>query len=416
MTGYLSDIRSFFDKKYDGRYFSILLRELARHEPQSFALIINFVADQVPKKGNKNRWRDGWRNFGKDIRAGNFDVDIESRFPGKSGKNRRADVAFRDESGKPLLLIELKDEDHKSSGNEMQLDDYLSYTPQLVGWVPFIHISKHFEPNAFARIKKLQENYGRHVASLRYHDIYAALSTAALNKASAPIANMICNYLEDIGVGGYREINVKKDNKHYAFLLSQMLGFPNRHGLKVKHSRDSVNDIPETFKKLYGNLDVIGDWVLEANPAVKQSFIRKFSISPNLNTKKVLKEARNITKIEIEPFEVHRLVESGEVFFFATGPIPHSAKSKGWLNIEFGFNFVVEVGTPEVSLYVYSAFYADSHKYAVGYEFQLCNRYDAASVGKLFRSVLIKSKTVAEKELSGWHKTAVKQFKIPHAA
>lgn len=215
-------------------------------------------------------------------------------------------------------------------------------------------------------------------------------------------------------MSSYREIDVRKENAHLAFVLSQMLGFPKRRELNGQPSRCSGDDVPDTFAKLYGNLEALGDWILQANSAAEQKlFVRKFFVYPNLDTKRVLKEANNIHNIEGFPFEVARFVDGGEVLFFATAPIPQSAKSKG-CNIEFGFDLVLERGNL-VSLYLYSAFHASSHRDPVGYEFQLCNRFKEASIKTVLRSVLSKSKAAAEKELSGWHRTAIKQFNLPQA-
>lgn len=40
MTGFFYDVRNYFGAKFSGRFLSVMLRELGRHEPESFVELL----------------------------------------------------------------------------------------------------------------------------------------------------------------------------------------------------------------------------------------------------------------------------------------------------------------------------------------------------------------------------------------
>jgi Resolvase, N terminal domain len=54
MTAFLWVHPWLFQRQYDGRYFSIILRELAQHEPKSFSLLIDQIADVLRLQEHKS--------------------------------------------------------------------------------------------------------------------------------------------------------------------------------------------------------------------------------------------------------------------------------------------------------------------------------------------------------------------------
>src|SRR5262245_15888571 len=54
MTAFFASIRNYFKSKFHGRYFSLILREIAQHEPQTFSLMI----DQVKATSPLPFWRE----------------------------------------------------------------------------------------------------------------------------------------------------------------------------------------------------------------------------------------------------------------------------------------------------------------------------------------------------------------------
>jgi Type I restriction enzyme R protein N terminus (HSDR_N) len=104
--------------KYSGRYFSIILAELARSEPKSFAGIIGRTGLKLPKQHMKG------------LSAGELTIDLEWSFP---NKRKRADLAFYLDREHPILLIEIKDEDGLTKSNAAQLKDYVSFIQKMNG-------------------------------------------------------------------------------------------------------------------------------------------------------------------------------------------------------------------------------------------------------------------------------------------
>jgi hypothetical protein len=113
---FFSRVRTYFDKKYSGRYFSVILAELARSEPRTFAAIVEGAGIKLSGQ------------FLKSLNAGELTIALEWRFP---DTRRRADLAVYSDPAHPILLIEVKDEDGKKS-NAGQLKDYIWPAPGLV--------------------------------------------------------------------------------------------------------------------------------------------------------------------------------------------------------------------------------------------------------------------------------------------
>ena len=92
MTGFFFDIRGFFDQRYSGRYLSLLLRELGRREPRTFADMF-----KLPKELKRS------------LCSGELEVDREVRF--KSGQRTRiADLALL-RAGQPIVFFEIKEDE-----------------------------------------------------------------------------------------------------------------------------------------------------------------------------------------------------------------------------------------------------------------------------------------------------------------
>jgi hypothetical protein len=102
-------VTTYFDQTYAGRYFGVILAELARIEPKSFLQILKASGLELPASYNEA------------LLAGDIVIDLEWWFPDKS---RRADLALYLEKQHPILLAEVKVEDGLS---ERQLDDYISF-------------------------------------------------------------------------------------------------------------------------------------------------------------------------------------------------------------------------------------------------------------------------------------------------
>jgi hypothetical protein len=209
MSAFFSSIRNYFKSEYHGRYLSIILREIARHEPRSVSLII----DQISSTSTL----PFWRQVSKEISTGEFTVKCEYPFKGQT-KTRRADLAVL-HGEQPIVLIEVKEFDHLAPQNPEQLSDYLSLVSRHVG---FVHLHRFLpSPKERAKIKKKAEA-GWPVAMLSYDQIYKAVANAA--KEQRALGALLCDYLEDIGVGIYRPVS-SDDRKALAFLSHSVVAY-----------------------------------------------------------------------------------------------------------------------------------------------------------------------------------------------
>jgi hypothetical protein len=313
MTGFFYDIRGFFDAKFSGRYLSLLLRELGRREPALFSRVFGLPPAVC-----------------KSIRKGEMQVEHEWHFETKRGTKRRADLVVL-KGGEPILLVEVKEDDVKNQENPAQLADYLSMLPatsSLGGQqVRLVHVSRFsLPPEDQAALQKARKA-GKSVDCLRYRNIYEAL-----RGDSGSIGSMLREYLEDIMVASYNLIDLAPGGQHgtsLAFLLSQMLGC----GLGRLNSDRAIGDIPHLFKLLFGNLEVLGDWIREHNQGIcKTRFSRNFESWPGFNLRALrnaLNEAKGVGEL---PGKFGQNVPSGAVWFNAWGKISSSkAWAKGWV-------------------------------------------------------------------------------------
>jgi hypothetical protein len=331
MSGFFSDIRSLFDAKYSGRYLALMLRELGRREPELFARVF----DLHP-------------NVCKSIRKGEMKIECEWHFETKQGAKRRADLAVL-EGGEPILLVEVKEDDVKSPRNPEQLADYLSMLSAAAAssdrQIRFVHVSR-FSPISEDRAAlQKAKNVGKSVDSLRYREIYEALQ-----QDCGPIGYMLREYLEDIRVASYSAIDLapEKHGKSLACLLTDMLGFPDRAGLGKLHSDTAISHVPDLFTILFGNLEVLADWVKEHNQNIFHTrFTRGFRPVPHFRLhalQKAIGDTKGTDGPDQLPGERGQYIQSGAVQFYAYGKISKTI-SNDWFYVEIGYAFDIATGT-----------------------------------------------------------------------
>lgn len=334
MPSFFYDIRSYFGAKFSGRYFSLLLRELARHEPRSFLQIVKNIDSQLIVHQTLKEVRNA-------LKYGGFDADCETTFQ-IEGRQRRADLAISI-GGASRAVFEIKEDDIHGARNGTQLSDYIELARRgaLV-----IHLSRYApERGDMLRMEEARQR-GYPVVSLRYRDIYQALS-----KAEGPIAQMVCDYLEDIGVTSYREIPTD-DYSSLAFGLVKMLGFPHRHGLGKLNSDQAISAFPGMLQTIFGNLEYLGDVVRARNSRlIGTRFTRGFRPHPYLKLDKIAKDLQKDPPdkgcIDELSERYGQFVDSGFVEFYAQGRIrsPNGAKSTQgngrylYVGIDFSFDF-----------------------------------------------------------------------------
>lgn len=335
MTGFFRNIRGYFKSKYSGRYLALILRELARKEPKSFAAILVHAA----RKANSQ----ALLKVATLVRQNTLEADSEVRFQGRD-QNRWADLALRHD-GRVVLLFEVKEDDWKNERNLNQTKDYLSVVSSKR--VPFVHLSR-FAPDARDR-ELIRKQSDRHpVVSIRYRDVYAALE-----RIDRPVAQMVREYLEDIAVANYQKIDLARDARSLAFLLVKMLGFPHKHGKRRLESERAVSELPGILRIIFGNLQFLGDVLKECNGAtIRTRFSMNFRPYPELDLP-ALAEVLNKEPpddVQILPGEYGCFVESGYVVFTAYGSIhsPPKARIKlgrnEYLSAQIGYSFHIAKG------------------------------------------------------------------------
>jgi hypothetical protein len=412
MSSFFNSIRNYFDAKYDGRYFSVLLRELAQNEPESFSSIIDDIAE--------NHRLPIWNKISVEIRDRNLDAKCEHHFPGRK-KRRRADLAFL-RAKTPVVLMEVKEFDHLNPENLRQVLDYLN---QVSAELAFVYIYRFLPERDVYNAILREQRRGRPVALVSYDKIYLALKNST--DQNRPLAILVCSYLEDIGVGVYRDIDVKRKNGGAAkFLLAQMLGFPGAAGMGKLQSDAAVRAGPELVKALLGNIEVVGEWIRAANEKnTPQHFSRRFWIDPQFNYKKLRKALRACgDENDRLPDGMWSYVEGGTAYFVSTGAIRTRTKKKGQdrrLVIEVGFGLELEKGNKSIRPYVYCQF--SSFGYGKALDLSRDSTYcdsdylrsfpsqDAAL--RAFNGVLKKSLNKALRKASAPVAAGLRQFHVP---
>lgn len=415
MTGFFYDIRGQLQTKYSGRYLALLLREIARHEPKTFLSIL-----KLAKKHSAP-----WRELCKKVARLQLAVECEVTFDGASGR-RRADLALLDED-KPVLFVEVKEDDIKNPGNSGQLKDYLV---QARGGIPFIHLSR-FALDLDDREAMERVNAKHSVAaSVRYRDIYTILP-------DRPLANMLREYLEDISVGTYVPIR-REEDRPAAFLLTQMLGFPHAQGLGRLHAHDSVAALPKLLQRMFDNLEFVAEWLRQENLHLfGQRFTRKLLVEPEYDLIAVARaigkdQEKDGSRVGKLPGKRGQHVQSGHVLFYAVGRIrpPARAGSKlrknDWLYVEVGFGLYVSRGRkgarkigkshePIVRSYIYTGFFGnmvdEDETYTwTPYLKRFPNERQAL---KKFQQCLEESVAVLRNHTNSSVRAAVKTFRVP---
>jgi hypothetical protein len=316
-----------------------------------------------------------------------------------------------------LLFIEVKEFDNSNPTNPQQLSDYLDLVRKDVG---LIYVYR-FLPELEFYNKILQPmKQGKPVVPLSYDEIYEAL--ARQTEPNRPIAKLVCSYLEDIGVGIYRKIELKGEQGSAAkFLLAQMLGFPHAAGMGRLQGADSVRAGPELLKALLGDIEYIGEWIRQANlKIVPQHFNQRFWINPKFDHKKLRNALRNGDDVieQLPPAGIWKYVQGGTMYFESTGTIRIRRRISDYrLNVVVGIGLELDRGD-KVKPYVYSYF---QH----GQQFGEDDTYDESDYLPSFPtqdfalSLLSKrinrSLKLAQKQAHGLVASALEEFNLPSA-
>jgi hypothetical protein len=398
MPGFFSHIQGFFSAKHSGKYFATLLRELAFQDPAAFARIFELSREERTALGLRE-----------------LQIEREWQYRTSVGKKRAADLAILSQ-GDPVLLIEVKEDDFNNPGNPAQLLDYLDFIRGRKGRTRFIHVSRYRPTAKNALQLNLAANATLPVRSKRYRDILAQLGRTEFSR-------MFRDYLRDIGVSSYQTIDLTKDSKKIAFFLAQALGFPHSSGLGRLHSRVAADEMAEMFKKMFGNLEAIGEWVRNANQDLfAHRFVRKYSPSPYFDIRMLKRALASVHENEGELPGDGKLVRSGYVHFFTNGRFsPTAARSTGnkakWLQVELGISLWLERDAETrdrpVSIMLYAEFYGSGLGGAHAYVENLGRFPTEEQLMRRMRLLLERARDKAVRNDPANKHRALRKFSIP---
>ncbi|WP_441228225.1 hypothetical protein AB7813_14735 [Tardiphaga sp. 20_F10_N6_6] len=350
MSSFYHSITGYFDKGKHGRFLAILLLELARHEPQSFAALIE--AHRAPQRSKRAGF---WRRKASIIKAGECSIEREYPFMGLKGE-RRADLALV--TGKHVdIAFEVKEFDGAhSKHNTSQLEDYLRMVKPDRG---FVYVYRFLPDDRTRRRLEAEQEKDRPVALLSYDRIHSTLSR--LDQMKAPLARLLCSYMEDIGVGIYTKLNLRGDDKSAAiFLLSQILGMPHASGFKKNQSDQSVRRGADIIKLMYSNTEVLMEWMRHSNTKIMpKKSTRRLWINPVFDIKKLrgdLNVMPKASKPRQLPKKMWPYVMGGDVYFESSCGIRSPASISRRLSLKIGISLSLRKEGKHVKAQFYAYF------------------------------------------------------------
>ncbi len=222
---FFSRFKSALSQDYGGRYFAVVLREVILENPKVFLKALFPAANQ-------------YRNSNK------IAVHLEFQFSTNENIRKRADLAV-EINGKIVGLIEIKYEDHKSTGNPAQWSEYLAYCKRHR--CHFAYVTQHSPMNEIvAGVEKFERG-----KVLFYRNLHEHIK----NKNIGPVGILFKNYLEE-------DFMIYND----CFLRSQALHLVLRsiwprhaHGFGRQMRKSNTQDAGSFLTQLLMNMRVLSD-------------------------------------------------------------------------------------------------------------------------------------------------------------
>jgi hypothetical protein len=260
---FFSRVTRYFDRAYEGRYFSVILAELARIEPMAFLEIIKAAELEIGEQHTEA------------LLAGGLDIDLEWPFP---DRQRRADLALCLANQQPVLLAEIKVEDDLREG---QLSDYLSFVNQQKrkSRITYFLLLTRYPPIKNADSDAIEKAIK---AKMPVGQLRAGQLRQILDGHGGTVARMVCEYLEDVGMT-YQTINLKQDRSALIHMCYRMIGIYGARQGRIR-SQSSIELIPVLMTRLLGNVEVLATWLYTASrEKFGNRFCRDFSIERESN-------------------------------------------------------------------------------------------------------------------------------------
>jgi hypothetical protein len=208
--------------------------------------------------------------------------------------------------------------------------------------VSFFHLSWH-RPDKFLN-KPANNIIDARWHDLRYSDVLNALQDHSGKARSQNLSTMLRDFLEDMGVDVYREIDLAKYRNALTFLVLQVCGFNHRStGLGKLYNRSNSEAGPELLRLLMGNVSEIAEWLREHNRKLAtRSPVTRFGPRRWYATPKV---AKALKATKDESLELHpSTLSSGSVYI--DSQVSLKTGTSQWAYMSVGFYVEVD---PEVN-------------------------------------------------------------------
>lgn len=327
-------VQSYLHNDFKGSLIALILRELGRQEPDAF---LRFVADVGLSTAQKREIAGGKAQF---TREWHYRSELSSR-------HRYADLAVLLD-GRPVLLFEIKEDDVASKRNPDQLRDYRHYIAHHSDPPIFVHLSRYTPVTALPEFGA--QAWANRVHDLRYRHLFAAMAEhVATSHGDAPVARMVHEYLEELGVNKYRYVDLDGEHEALTFLVTQMCGFSHRAGLGRLHSAERAMLGPDLLKRLLGNAAALGEWVAEGNSGLlKRRPTTRFNATRKYRLDRLTVALQSPDEDDGLVSPSPRAVDQGTLTVYASAALPASADRKGsWAYLYLGQFVSVRAGTVE---------------------------------------------------------------------
>lgn len=319
MASFFSRIQSQFDTTHGGRYVAMILGELILEDKNTARVLFD------------------------DGRIAKCTADPEWSFVAQNGNMRRADLAIfsggkhsDQDFAKPTGLVEIKYDDHKNANNSAQADDYLAYCAREN--VRFLLLTQHVPPPG--EIQKVRDAGHRFML---FSDFATDLEKCANVQG---LAKLFIDYVKDKGL-----MMDEIDPTVLTKLLKRMFN-PYQNEGRSQNNADMIMRIPEAFKSLMSNINIIGQEV-SRQLGITRSAAIDFRLSPwyRLSKKKVGIFSDSMPE---EGIELERKERTGGIMYaYATRRL-HGSSTDPWLSLQYGYELDIGKGADEFTPYLYA--------------------------------------------------------------
>ena len=312
--GFFASIRSNLTNKFSGRLIALMLAELGRQEPQVFMEFLQSSGlNNLPGQ------------LREQILAGRAQFEAERAYV----SGRRADLAILT-GGQERILVEVKEDDHRSEKNVMQTQDYLAWLKSEPDRF-FVHFSRYI-PEKTLRVLEAE----KHPRSfdLRFRDLHKTTR----DLVDHPLSAMIADYLEEIGVTSYRRIPLEDDGQALTLMAVQIAGIHSRGMGRLQNAYTTLR-APRLLAELVENALELGSWFHEANlENCSQKPTSRYWVTRYCDRDKMVRQLQRSSNEDGELPSSAISSANRFIYFYAS---LKKMKGDGWSRVEAGY--VVEI-------------------------------------------------------------------------